>query len=1493
MRPQNTLLAALALAAGIASADPILPAGTAAANTAAIQSAIDAAGNGGTVTLGAGLFEIDSQLMVTNGVTLAGQGWEKTIIKQTATSGLDKRVLTIDGGSTVRGVTLTGGLLTQVTSTGANWKNGGGVYVADGTVSWCCISNNASLAGNCNYGGGVFLNKGQVDHSIIAGNRVTSTSGTEAYGGGISIRQNSGVLIDKCLVYGNSAVNNGHAGFGGGIGFDSMINGSVTIRNTTIAGNSAGDADAASAAHGGAVCSKAGSWLEMYNCVISGNTTAGTNATVDLVYDADVDYCLFDVADDKAGDHSLVGDAAFVDAANGDYRLGADSLAVGTGKSYEGIGVDLANAAFVEPPSMGCYEYGDRAANPVFDPVSGTTFGSSTNVTLSCATEGATIHYTTDGSTPTDSSTEYTGPIPLLATTTIKARAYAPNLGPSAVVSATYTLKRPTPKPDDFAKCIEITISEALSPNEVTTGVPALFRLDEQAIAGFDYDDFTLPNGGDMMFADANGNPLPHEVDTWDASGESLVWVRLPSTAKGTTITMYYGNGAVSPAEPEEVWGGYVGVWHLNEASGDAQDATGHGLVAVPTGAASATDSVGVACQVGNGRQMATAQGRKSYLAVADSPLLDCGDSLTFSGWFKATDTFANYGMRYVSRKNSYQDANGWEAEARYSGNVTNSATMVSARGSGSGDHWVTVPDVRKNWLHLALVYSGTTVTFYVNGVAQTPIEMSGKAAADNDLPLAFGNNAAGSESNWVGFMDELRLSADAASADYAIAEYKAMDLSGAEVFRYGDAHDVGDFDPAPPTLGTVTVAPQATSATIAGTIVSVGNNGATACDVYLSLDGGAATKVVSGATTAFAYTISGLTAETAYAYALTVSNNAAAPMGVTTNGTFTTTATPIGIQPVEGDPAATRWTIQAAIDAAAILPEPGTVTLAAGLFEIDAQLMVTGGVTLAGQGMDYTVIKQTLEGLDKRVMTIDGGSTVERLTITGGHPTQTTMEDGRIENNWNNGAGAHVVDGTISWCCISNNVALTGNDNYGGGVFLRKGRIDHSIIASNRVATTTHTEAFGGGIAARNLLGPVEIDTCLVYGNSVVNTAKAGFGGGIAVEYLYFDRSTAFTVLNTTIVGNSAGAEDASGAAEGGAVYAKVSSYPDPSNGFSMTNCIVAANVTANATATVAASDPSKVDWCLFDVADDRLGDNSLVGAPAFVDPENEDFRLSLESPAVGAGEYYEGLGDDLAGAAFSETPSMGCYEYGELAAKPVFDPASGAVFYPTTNVAVTCATEGAVLRYTTDGSRPTRTSPIYEGPIALAASATIRVRAFAEGIGPSAIATATFTYGSSTNAAKAGDTEYPTVEEAVKSGKEPVELLRDATWDPTTPGEYTITTNGFDLQIGGDLEHSVKDNGDGTITVTVTEGVVRVRAKSIAVGATTVLVGVEGIKADCWYALEKTTDLAQAFVLDESTWTKGSVLLAGTGELEIAIGENETCAFYQVRESDKEPNP
>jgi hypothetical protein len=80
---------------------------------------------------------------------------------------------------------------------------------------------------------------------------------------------------------------------------------------------------------------------------------------------------------------------------------------------------------------------------PTFSPAGGTTFTSTQTVTMT-STNGATIYYTADGTTPTTSSSHITSgeSIPLSATTTIKAMAVKSGMANSSVASATYTLSR-------------------------------------------------------------------------------------------------------------------------------------------------------------------------------------------------------------------------------------------------------------------------------------------------------------------------------------------------------------------------------------------------------------------------------------------------------------------------------------------------------------------------------------------------------------------------------------------------------------------------------------------------------------------------------------------------------------------------------------------------------------------------------------------------------------------------------------------------------------------------------------------------------------------------------------------------------------------------------------------------------------------------------------------------------------------------------------------
>jgi hypothetical protein len=79
------------------------------------------------------------------------------------------------------------------------------------------------------------------------------------------------------------------------------------------------------------------------------------------------------------------------------------------------------------------------AATPTFNPAAG-TYTTAQSVTLADTTSGSTIYYTTNGTTPSTTSTKYTAAIPVSMTTTIEAIAAASGYNNSAVASATYTI---------------------------------------------------------------------------------------------------------------------------------------------------------------------------------------------------------------------------------------------------------------------------------------------------------------------------------------------------------------------------------------------------------------------------------------------------------------------------------------------------------------------------------------------------------------------------------------------------------------------------------------------------------------------------------------------------------------------------------------------------------------------------------------------------------------------------------------------------------------------------------------------------------------------------------------------------------------------------------------------------------------------------------------------------------------------------------------------
>lgn len=92
------------------------------------------------------------------------------------------------------------------------------------------------------------------------------------------------------------------------------------------------------------------------------------------------------------------------------------------------------------------------------------------------------------------------------------------------------------------------------------------------------------------------------------------------------------------------------------------------------------------------------------------------------------------------------------------------------------------------------------------------------------------------------------------------------------------------------PVIGALEISATKTKATLSGTIADVGTD-ATSCDIYLALGDAAARKIAEGVTGAFEYQLKNLAPGTAYAYTLSVSNNAPTAKGTVRGGEFTTLA--------------------------------------------------------------------------------------------------------------------------------------------------------------------------------------------------------------------------------------------------------------------------------------------------------------------------------------------------------------------------------------------------------------------------------------------------------------------------------------------------------------------------------------------------------------------------------------------------------------------------
>ncbi|MEM7390797.1 MAG: DUF2341 domain-containing protein, partial [Verrucomicrobiota bacterium] len=136
-------------------------------------------------------------------------------------------------------------------------------------------------------------------------------------------------------------------------------------------------------------------------------------------------------------------------------------------------------------------------------------------------------------------------------------------------ITLSSTLKAATLIPSDFNYRMKICFTHFVCEEDLHD-IPLLVKVNP-ATMDF-YANIAHPaDGGDVRFTDADQTTiLPHEIDVWNTSGESLFWVKTPQLGTNTCIWVYWDNAAATlPGYTSDgsVWSnGYLGVWHMNES---------------------------------------------------------------------------------------------------------------------------------------------------------------------------------------------------------------------------------------------------------------------------------------------------------------------------------------------------------------------------------------------------------------------------------------------------------------------------------------------------------------------------------------------------------------------------------------------------------------------------------------------------------------------------------------------------------------------------------------------------------------------------------------------------------------------------------------------------------------------------------------------------------------------------------------------------------------
>ena len=321
-----------------------------------------------------------------------------------------------------------------------------------------------------------------------------------------------------------------------------------------------------------------------------------------------------------------------------------------------------------------------------------------------------------------------------------------------------------------FSYSRTITIDHTKVPNTDQTNFPLLFSGTYSDLATTSNGGaVTSSNGYDIIFAsDPYGtNILPFEQESYNpTTGAVIYWVQVPtlSHTSDTVIYLFYGNSSITTDQSNKngVWdSNFLGVWHVDETSGQQQDSTTNGNNST---AVSVTAEGSATGEVGGSDQFNTS--RPDHV---DLPNIALSSAFTLEAWIYPTayvDVARIVAKAYSSNTAPWVDydlAMDTAASQKIDVGFDQNGTSVGLTSN------TTVP--LNQWTHVVGTYDGSNLRLFLNGASDSTAAASGSVATVSQTTEIGYNNVYGPQS-FTGKIDEVRISATARSADWIATEY-------------------------------------------------------------------------------------------------------------------------------------------------------------------------------------------------------------------------------------------------------------------------------------------------------------------------------------------------------------------------------------------------------------------------------------------------------------------------------------------------------------------------------------------------------------------------------------------------------------------------------------------------------------------------------------------------------------------------------------------------